>query len=327
MTYLLPPVCRFASPLIIGICGLLATHTAPVAAVGLSVQAAEKTAQLCTDQTARLEKTEKIPTHLLTAISLTETGRWQKGAREILAWPWTVTAHGRGEHFDTKEEALMEVEILRTQGVRNIDVGCMQINLKYHDDAFASLSAALDPKTNTKYAATFLKKLYERKKDWMKAVGAYHSSTPDKNLKYRTKLTRLWKKTRGGKPTEIADTRTLSASTTNRTVKAAAAQDIDHERIRALNEVFRARRNSDPVASSTQDRFMKTAMQRHEELNAWREAQVKGLDTRHWATMRRAQRQLRDRQDLASRDKPSFNERRKQQLGAWRESNLWMPPK
>lgn len=292
----------------------------------------EKTAQLCTQQTARLERTEKIPAHMLTAISLTETGRWQKGKREILAWPWTVTAHGRGQHFDSKAEALMEVEILMTQGVRNIDVGCMQVNLKYHEQAFASLSDALDPKTNTTYAAQFLKKLYDQKGDWMDAVGAYHSATPDKNLKYRQRMVRLWNKTRGERfapETEQEPETGVLTATATATSKAPttshAARDIDHARIRALNESFRARRNADPIASAEQDRFLKQAMQRHEELNAWREAQVQGIDSRHWATMRRAERALREQKELEARDKPSFDERRKQQLGAWRESALWIP--
>lgn len=327
MTLLLSHITRLSRTALVAVSALIAVDTSVAMSAGMTRQAAEKIAKLCTNQTSSLEQSEEIPAHLLTAISLTETGKWQKGSREILAWPWTVTAHGRGQHFETKEEAQMEVEILMTTGVRNIDVGCMQINLKYHDEAFESLSEALDPKANTAYAAKFLKKLYAQKKDWMQAVGAYHSSTPDKNLKYRTKLTRLWNKTRGDTGTQLASGQTLTASVTQKNVKTAAAKDIDHERIRALNKMFKTRRDSDPVANTEKDRFMKAAMQRHEELNAWREAQVKGIDTRHWATMRRAQRNLREQQALDTRDKPSFDERRQQQLGAWREFNLWVPTK
>ena len=311
----------------IGAWALLTATPSAAIPVALSPQATVSIAKLCTEQTSRLEQSEQIPSNLLTAISLTETGRWQKGSREILAWPWTVTAHGRGQHFDTKQEALLEVEILMTQGVRNIDVGCMQINLKYHDDAFTSIAEAMDPKANTAYAAKFLKKLYEQKKDWMKAAGAYHSATPDKNLKYRTKLVRLWRKTQGQDPSKFANTQQLSTSATASDEKTAAARDIDHQRIRELNKIFKTRRDSDPVASGEKSRFMQAAMQRHDELNAWREAQVKGLDTRHWATMRRAERRMRDQQDLNARGKPSFDERRKQQLGAWRDSSVWIPPK
>ncbi len=283
-------------------------------------QQLEKTAQLCTEQTAKLEQSEDIPLHLLTAISLAETGRWQKSSEEILAWPWTVTANGQGQHFDSKVEALAEVEILVTQGVENIDVGCMQVNLKYHNTAFETLSQALDPATNTRYAAQFLKKLYAPHKDWMKAVGNYHSSTPDKNLKYRAKLVRLWNKTRAiqGQPTlEVVET--VSEN------KNAAMREIDYQRINSLNAAFQARRAADPVASSEKDRFMQAAMKRHEELNSWRQAQVQGIEMKHLLEMRRAEQKLRERKELLNRDKPSFEERRREQLGEWRESNLWTP--
>jgi len=76
---------------------------------------------------------------------VTETGRWDGASQENSAWPWTITADGQGRFFDTKEEALLEAEILITEGVRNIDVGCMQVNLHYHPSAFETLSQAFDP--------------------------------------------------------------------------------------------------------------------------------------------------------------------------------------
>ena len=270
---------------------------------------------MCTDETARLERSEKIPKHLLTAISLVETGRWQKTSKEIIAWPWTVTANGRGQHFDSREEALAEIEFLRTEGVRNIDVGCMQINLKYHENAFETLSQALDPKANTKYAASFLKKLYASKKNWMKAAGAYHSSTPDKNLKYRSKLVRLWNKARGLKDQQVAAVVTTPKKST-------ASQDIDYQRIRRLNNAFQERRNSDPVADAEKDRFMRKAMKRHEELNAWRRLQTQGLEMKHLMVMRRAEQKLRERKERLNRGKPKFSERRRKQLNEWRETSL-----
>lgn len=295
-------------PFKIRLCALIAITTALVlpthalrAATPDASQPFETTAQLCADQTARLEQSEAIPTHLLTAISLVETGRGQSGSPEIFAWPWTVTALGRGQHFDSKEEALAEVEILLTEGVRNIDVGCMQVNLKYHPNAFATLAEALDPKANTRYAARFLKRLHKSNNNWMKAVGAYHSSTPDKNLKYRAKLVRLWNKTRAikGQPALVIEASVPSSS---------ASRDIDYLRVDNLNKAFQERRKADPVEVDKKDRFMRKAMKRHEELNAWRRGQVQGLEMRHLAEMRRAEQKLRESRELSSKDKPSFEE-------------------
>jgi hypothetical protein len=281
-------------------------------------QAIEIKSKLCLDQTARLEKLKKIPIHLLSAISLAETGRWYKYTKEIIAWPWTVTSNGKGQHFDSKEEALAEVEILLTKGFRNIDVGCMQINLKYHKNAFKNLSLALDPKTNTEYAATFLKKLYDRKKNWMHAVGAYHSTTPDKNLKYRAKLIRLWNKVRRSAATQKASVGKLKP-------KLPTLAGIDHQRISLLNKSFQERRDSDSAARINKNAFMEKAMKRHAELDAWREQKIQGLDMEHLVAMRRAEQVLRQRKERLSRGKPKFGDRRKKQLTQWRETSLWNP--
>ena len=68
-----------------------------------------------------------------------------RGKRANIAWPWTVNANGAGKFFDTKAEAVAEVEFLMTEGVRNIDVGCMQINLKAHANAFATIETLSIP--------------------------------------------------------------------------------------------------------------------------------------------------------------------------------------
>ena len=48
---------------------------------------------------------------------------------------------------------------VQAQGVRSIDIGCMQVNLMHHPNAFATLDAAFDPLANALYAARFLTEL------------------------------------------------------------------------------------------------------------------------------------------------------------------------
>jgi len=146
-------------------------------------------ALVCMDATQKFEKEYQIKKHLLTTISSVETGRWDAKRQQKLAWPWTVNAQGKGTFFKTKAEAVREVKRLQKAGVKSIDVGCMQINLSYHPDAFRSVEEAFDPRKNVEYGAKFLKNLYERKgNDWMKAAMAYHSSAPEKAQKYKKKL-------------------------------------------------------------------------------------------------------------------------------------------
>lgn len=143
---------------------------------------------LCRLAAARMEEKYGILENLLQTISSVETGRWDKNNKVIIAWPWTVNANGKGTHYETKEEALAAVRELQKQGVNNIDVGCMQISLKYHKEAFANLDDALDPEKNVEYSAKFLSKLYKQKKSWQKAAMAYHSSIPSRGAEYKTRL-------------------------------------------------------------------------------------------------------------------------------------------
>ena len=153
--------------------------------------------QFCRAEIAAVEQAERIPAHLLAAIAVVESGRQapaQGGVRgEISAWPWTVMAEGKGRYLPSKAAAIAEVEGLRARGVRNIDVGCMQVNLKYHPEAFADLEEAFDPAANVAYAAAFLKALRNEKGSWAKAVAHYHSATPERHIRYRTKVFAAWR--------------------------------------------------------------------------------------------------------------------------------------
>ncbi len=132
-----------------------------------------------------------MPSHLLTAVSKVEAGRWHAQTGEVLAWPWTVTAGGEGRFLPSKAAAIAEVERLRAQGVSNIDVGCMQINLHYHPKAFDNLEQAFDPDRNVAYAIGFLSDLRVRWGSWTRAVGSYHSNTPALSGRYRVKVFKM----------------------------------------------------------------------------------------------------------------------------------------
>ncbi len=144
----------------------------------------------CARLTDRAERAHGLPTHLLTAISKVESGRWHAASGAVLAWPWTVTAGGKGRFLPSKQAAIAEVERLKAAGVRNIDVGCMQVNLHYHPQAFESLEAAFDPAQNVAYATRFLRELKAQWGSWTRAVGNYHSNTPALSGRYRLKVLR-----------------------------------------------------------------------------------------------------------------------------------------
>jgi len=114
---------------------------------------------LCDAATRHEEQQSRIPSRLLYAIASVESGRWDKDEGVNFAWPWTVTTGGKGTFYPTRQDAIEAVRTLIGDGVTNIDVGCMQINLGYHPDAFKTLHEAFAPEKNVAYAATFLNEL------------------------------------------------------------------------------------------------------------------------------------------------------------------------
>ncbi len=153
-------------------------------------------AETCSKAVTAAEREQRLPKRLLTAVSLTESGHWHKEKQEMIAWPWTVYAEGRGRYLPSKSAAIEEVKSLQAKGVKNIDVGCMQVNLHYHPEAFEDLDAALDPRQNTQYAAKLLKSLREESRSWNIAIAHYHSRTQKYNVPYRQKVLKIWQKER-----------------------------------------------------------------------------------------------------------------------------------
>ncbi len=137
------------------------------------------------------ERDAALPSGLLAAIAIRESGR--PGPGGVLApWPWTINAEGNGRFFATENEAIEAVQALEMRGVRSIDVGCLQVNLRHHAHAFASLAQAFDPAANAAYAARYLTALFAETGDWLAAAAAYHSRTPALGAPYRQAVLALW---------------------------------------------------------------------------------------------------------------------------------------
>jgi len=137
------------------------------------------------------ERSLNIPQGLLTAISLAESGR-SVGTGELVAWPWTINVNGNGQYFESKEEAVAVTRKLLDEGQRSIDVGCMQVNLRYHPNAFKTIEEAFEPGTNVAYGAKFLSSLREIQGTWPKAVERYHSAEDGRREQYRERVVALW---------------------------------------------------------------------------------------------------------------------------------------
>lgn len=130
-----------------------------------------------------------VPVEVLHAVALTETGRKQDG--RLRAWPWAINREGKGYWFETYEQALAFARQSIAEGRLSFDVGCVQINYRWHGHAFPSIEDMFNPEWTATYAAQFLRTLYEERGDWTAAAGAYHSLTPEKAQAYSARFQRL----------------------------------------------------------------------------------------------------------------------------------------
>ena len=163
----------------------------------LATPALAEPGRLCRAAIQAAEREAGIPAHLLMAIGRVESGRRDPDTGAFHPWPWAINAEGRGHFFPTKAAAIAGVQELQARGVRSIDVGCMQVNLRHHPDAFPNLDAAFDPLTNARYAARFLGELNSTRNDWSRAAGAYHSQTPEFGEPYRARVMAAWAEEQG----------------------------------------------------------------------------------------------------------------------------------
>jgi len=148
--------------------------------------------QLCEAAIVSAERAARLPARMMGAIAVVETGRPDAGDGTLRPWPWTINAEGQGFFFASKQQAIEAVRGLQARGVRSIDVGCMQINLMFHPQAFVSLDEAFDPEANARFAAHFLTALHAENRDWPAAIAAYHSETPALGAAYRQLVMARW---------------------------------------------------------------------------------------------------------------------------------------
>lgn len=140
----------------------------------LVVRAAAAATNPCEAEILRAADRYRIPAGILYAVGLTETGN--KGSLQ----PNALNIEGKAVFPRSRSEALLTFESARREGKTLIDLGCMQINHRYHGDQFRNVEDMLDPRRNVEYAARFLTQLHARHESWSMAVARYHAG-PDNN--------------------------------------------------------------------------------------------------------------------------------------------------
>ncbi len=138
---------------------------------------------ICEAAAKQAAQTSHVPVNVLRAITRTETGRKHNG--RFGPWPWTVNMEGKGSWFESDDAARAYVYKHFKRGARSFDVGCFQINYRWHHTEFSSLDEMFDPLAGANYAAKFLEALHQELGSWEEAAGAYHSRTPRHANRYK----------------------------------------------------------------------------------------------------------------------------------------------
>lgn len=167
---------------------MLAAHHSQAASIEAKDAATE--AARCDVALVAAARETGVPLRLLRGLAPVESGL--AGGRGVrYPWPWTLNTNGHGSfHFRSRDAAERHLRALLAAGIDNVDIGCMQINWRWHRDAFASPADMLDPSLNVRYAARLLAAYKARAGSWSAAVAQYHTRDARLAATYQCRVAR-----------------------------------------------------------------------------------------------------------------------------------------
>ena len=130
---------------------------------------------------------------ILYSVALAESAYRAQTDRLVSPSLYTLRTADQPYYFNNKADALSKLqEILkRTQSV---DVGPMQINVKWHAHRVNRVEDLLDPATNIRIAADILnERLDANDGDWLGALGQYHSFEKNRSKWYGSLVLNIYK--------------------------------------------------------------------------------------------------------------------------------------
>lgn len=147
---------------------LIAT-TAFISSRALPARAGTTALGPCEREMARAADTHGIPLGVLYSVGMTESG----GKRGLRAYAMNID--GRAVFANDLNDALLRFDEAKRQGAKLIDLGCMQINHRWHWRQFSSVADMFDPARNVAYAARLLKELRRSQPSWTMTVARYNA--------------------------------------------------------------------------------------------------------------------------------------------------------
>ena len=141
----------------------------------------------------KVGRTEKIDPQLLYAVALAESAYSERSDGTVAPYPWVLRTPKAPYYEPTKEAAVKRLDALLKKGI-SVDVGLMQINVKWHGRRVARPEDLLDPETNIRTAARILNEEFRRTPDdLIGALGRYHSRDFSRSRSYGLTVWNIYK--------------------------------------------------------------------------------------------------------------------------------------
>ena len=136
----------------------------------------------CVTHAVEAEQQLNIPSGLLVAISLVESG--QDGAPH----PFAMSLQGRAYFARNVNDAAKQLRDRKGQIRSNVYVGCMQLSLASHRGQFQPLERIVEPRDNVFYAGKLLVRFHGEEGNWKTALARYNGGSTRSAQAYVCKI-------------------------------------------------------------------------------------------------------------------------------------------
>jgi hypothetical protein len=147
--------------------------------VACGIAGAASAAEITKEQWLQAVAEAGVPSEVLFAVSLQESGTTLNGRREYAPWPWTLNVREEGHYFGTREDATAALEREMARGNRRVAVGMFQIYLRYNGHRVSDTRSLLDPATNLTIAAAVLRDCGIKYPALLDRLSCYYSGDVD----------------------------------------------------------------------------------------------------------------------------------------------------
>lgn len=143
---------------------------ASAARPGKAKRNAASTSNVCERELARASAVYNIPLPVLYAVGLQESGI--NGHLQ----QYMLNVAGKDYLATSLPDAMRAFNEARAQGIKLIDIGCLQVNYYYHGKKFRSVEQMFNPRLNVDVAAQELRDWRKSQGNWTMAVARYNAS-------------------------------------------------------------------------------------------------------------------------------------------------------